>query len=238
VKELECASNKWNAGEIVRSPIETPDYAVDAPLIEAKFSVPLFVGTNASFILQGTIDRLTKIRNGCFTVEDFKTHAGADHEGFFKEHRMSPQGKTYVWVLRQLAAMTPGGFFDSLIGSGKIGFAIKGVFVSPKEATQFVKSDIMFYEDSELEEYYQLLIGLCMKLDAAIGNKDALPPAEGAFNCTCKTAFGKFCPYIDACSNSAKVGRAGVEMILSSRMKPKPYLPLNFGGGQSKTYEN
>ena len=228
MKQLEQTSDWFNAPVVMNSPV------TNYPMVECKFSVPLIKIGHVEFLLQGTIDRITRMPNGCIVLEDFKTTASKDPAAYFKGFKMGPQLQVYSWVLRAMAAAAPDGPYGSLLKTNnQIGCRIKGVFYDPKKETSFQASDMFFYTDAELNHFHDWLLELCHQL-ANLMKINALPHPEGSYNDTCRSSFGSYCSFFDICQNATKLEMTGVKTMLATHFEKREYRPLEFGGGHNK----
>lgn len=228
VKQLEQTSDWFNAPVVLNSPV------TNDPMVECKFSVPLIKIGDIEFLLQGTIDRITRMPNGCIVLEDFKTTASKDPTAYFKGFKMGPQLQVYSWVLRAMAAAAPDGPYGKLLkDNNQIGCRIKGVFYDPKKETSFQASDMFFYTDIELMQFYDWLVATCKRI-ADLRNSRTLPQPEGSYNDTCRSSFGSYCSFFDICHNAAKLETNGINAMLTSHFEKREYRPLEFGGGHNK----
>jgi hypothetical protein len=227
LKQLEQTSDWFNAPSV----INTPD---GQPMVECKFSIPLVKHGDIEFLLQGTIDRITRMPNGCIILEDFKTTASKDPAAYFKGFKMGPQLQVYSLVLRMLAEAAPDGPYGKLLRDNpQIGCRIKGIFYDPKKETVCQASDMFFYSEDELSRFHNWLLSKC-QLIADYQRYDWIPSPEGSYNDTCRSSFGSYCSFFDICHNESKLGKGGVEAMLTSHFEKKEYRPLEFGGGHNK----
>lgn len=226
---LQEASNQWNAADILASPID------NSPLVECKFSLPIYADAGVEILLQGTMDRISKIKGrGCMVIEDFKTTSSKDPDLYFKGFKMSPQMLTYTFALHQLAAANPYGLFGRLMKENPtVGCRIKGVFLDPKLSTRFVASEIAFFAEAELEKYYNWLMALCQQIVFAV-KTNTIPDPVGIYTDTCRSAFGSYCPFFDICKNETTLKPEGMQHMLKAHFQQKDYKPLEFGGGHSQ----
>lgn len=198
------------------------------PLVEQTFSIPIYSDENFDFLLEGTLDRLVKILRGCICYEDFKTTAASkDHRIYLKSFRLSHQLLTYVFALYQYILAFPDHSLSKAVAesNGKIGTRIIGVFVDPNEPTTFEASEVFFYTDKELHDFYIQLKNLCLKLIPFLSSNE-LPYAEGQFNSYCSAGYGSGCSFFDLCASLPQIGEPAMRQVALQRFKKEEYLPL------------
>ncbi len=225
--------------EYLKNPID------GSPMVEQKFSIPLYEDDNLLILLQGTIDGLAKVRGGCHCIVDWKTTSAYNHEEYFTNYLMSPQLKTYYYALEYYRTNYP----DKPIGrvlaecKGQMGAFIYGAFLSAGKIVEFKRSEIFWFNQEVMLEYERQLMSLVGKLvefnRSGQTLEDSLPPAEGSFNGACVSPTGYKCRYFQACSAEVQMNGspALVRHVLRQNFAQREYSPLDFGGGQKQTNE-
>lgn len=210
-------------------------------LLEQKMSVPLYEDDNLLILLQGTIDGLVKLRNGCICIADWKTTSSWDKDAYFEGYKMSPQLKTYLYGLHYYRDNYPNSPIGRLLRSspGEIGAFIYGGFHSATKIMEFARSDIFWFTEAQMDEYTEKLNDLVDRIVAHVGlHKDgSLPIAEGSFNGSCILYGNNRCKYFSACSAEVQMNSspAMVRHVLDTKYEKREYRPLEFGGGHNKT---
>mgnify|MGYP003394161140 CR=1 FL=1 len=210
------------------------------PLVEQKASVPLYEDDSLLILLQGTIDGICRIKNGCVAIADWKTTASYDVEDYFLGYKLSPQLKTYYYLLDYYRRNYPSSPLGQLLGQEQIGAFIYGAFLSAGAIVKFERSQLFWFNKQVMDDYEEQLQGLVIKIRANINAY--LPSAEGSFNGTCVGPTGFKCKYFGACAAEAQMNGSSelVYHYLNSNFKKVDYKPLEFGGGNknNKTKEN
>jgi len=194
--------------------------ANDKPAVEITFSIKIFEDEQTIIYLEGTIDKLGKIKNGCYAVGDYKTSGAYNPEDYFEGYRLSPQLKTYVWAFKALASIEPDGPFAK-IASTPIGAFVDGIFLSPSKPSSFIRSEVTIFKEEDLFVYERLLMDTCKR----IAQWKSPPLANGLINGACETKYGR-CRYFNVCAAPDNKSR---EYILQNKFTIKSYQPLLFG---------
>lgn len=219
--------------EYLRNPID------NSPMVEQKFSIPLYEDAELLILLQGTIDGMAKIRGGCHVIPDWKTTSAYNPDDYFAGYKLTPQLKTYYFALDYYRENYP----DSPIGrvlsdsKGQMGAFIFGAFLSSTKIVEFKRSELFWFTSEVMRVYKILLMELVAKIVKQVAaNNGALPLAEGSFNGSCVTYTGFKCKYFTACAAEVQQGgsEALVQHVLSKNFAKREYLPLSFGGGDNK----
>ncbi len=196
-------------------------------LSEKKFAIPLYEEELFGIMLCGTIDSICKKRNGIVLVRDYKTTSSWNVNNYFEDFKASPQLKTYIWALKWHAKMYPNSIFGEL-AKHEIGGVIDGIFLSASKETEFIRSEVFLYNETQMTEYEHLLMFLVERLKTWIrvylDDPTVYPACEGTFNGACKTPYGK-CSFFHACTSSNK---EIFQAVLDQYFTKKSYDPLHF----------
>ncbi len=226
--------------EYLKNPVD------GSPMVEQKFSIPLYEDDDLLILLQGTIDGMAKIRGGCHVLPDWKTTTAYNQEEYFSTYLMSPQLKTYYYGLCYYRDNYP----DSPIGQvlaeckGQMGAFIFGAFLSAGKIVEFKRSEPLWFNPGVMDTYRRQLQLLVSRIvdhhkESLIVGPDFLPLPEGSFNGACSTFTGLKCRYFRACSAEVQMNGspALVRHVLRQNFAQREYNPLDFGGGQKQTNE-
>lgn len=205
------------------------------PLVEQKASIPIYEDDGLLILLQGTIDGIVKIKNGCVAIADWKTTASWDVVEYFQGYKLSPQLKTYFYQLNYYRTHYRSSPIAQALGDGQIGAFIYGAFLSAGDIVKFEKSEIFWFNKTVMEDYQHKLNLLVNKIRTAI-ECGVLPPADGSFNGSCVGNTGYKCKFFNACASEAQMNGSSalVYHYLNSNFKKTPYTPLDFGGGSKQ----
>lgn len=210
-------------------------------LTEEKVSIPFYADAKVIVLLEGTIDGIVKIINGCPAIKDWKTTRAHDRRDFFDAFSMSVQLRTYLWMLQWIIKNKPDCELSrKLTEFPKIGCFIYAAFLTPSGA-EFERSRVFMFGNEEMTEYESLLLE---EVECLVGaylcydTTGALPLAQGMINGTCKT-YNTQCKYFNACSScvNTQEGEDKGELLkrtLDNHFIKVPYLPLTFGGNKNK----
>lgn len=216
--------NYWEEVIMKEFKLETVMMPDGQPATEVTFSIPYYEDDYIVVTLEGTIDRLVKIINGCFAVDDFKTTSSWKKDEYLEAYDMSHQLRFYVFALKLMAEKHPDSMLGK-IGATNVGALIEGIFLKPNVSdTEYQRSKFIQFKD--LDEHRRALdlkiqhISRTVKEVQETGN---LPPKEGLMNGSCEHKYGK-CSFWAVC----KVADPAIEkMLLKRDFVQKPYDPLN-----------
>jgi len=190
-------------------------------VVEVKFSIPWEIQEEYESYIEGTIDRVGKINNGCYCVRDYKTTSSWDAQKFLKGFKSSPQLKLYLWAVRMEAARD-GSALSQLRGQ-KIGAAIDGVFLKSKSETLFDSSEVFFFSLKQEIEFEDML-AVKMQEIKEYALRETPPAMNGKIEGLCHNLFS--CKFHDVChALDEKVGN----FVLLSNFDQRPYEPLKHG---------
>jgi len=194
------------------------------PATEVSFSMPFYQDEHVNVNWCGTIDKIAKIKNGCYILPDIKTTSSWDKNGYFSTYKLSRQLRGYVLALRLMARHYPTSILGQ-IGMTHIGTRIDGCFIKPSShENKYIASDINFYDDSDIAEYEKMLLAKCKELSECV--RLNYFPKQGILNSSCSGKWG-LCSFANVCAVNDNVGR----ILLERDFKKKEFNPLNYGGG-------
>jgi len=193
----------------------------DKPASELTFSLPIWEDEVAKYNWCGTIDRLGKIRGGCYVIKDWKSTSTWNIADYFTTYEMARQPRGYVLALKMMHELYPDSALGK-IGATKVGAQFDGVFIKPAiNDVRFAKSIVFQYEDKEIEEFKQLIISECQKLSMAIATNKF--PKQGIVNGSCLGKWGK-CAFWNVCQHPEAVAN----VLLKRDFDKKPFNPLAY----------
>lgn len=208
-----CDCNKCEAG------IRT------VPIAEFNFSIPVYEDEDFIVLLEGTIDRMGKIKNGAYCIRDFKTTSSWDYKKFLGSFRSSSQLKLYLWALKKHAAENPGSVLDGITKFPMMAF-IDGVFLKSAKETEFHSEGFQF-KDWEFEEIESMLLDKAkqiVELKVKGDLKQKIYPT-GKITGLCYTGF--YCKYFDVCH---ALDATVKKHIINNNFTHRPFDPLNYDG--------
>lgn len=192
------------------------------PATEVTFSVKFYEDDFCVIMLEGTQDKIGRIKGGAFCIGDYKSTRDYKVDVFLSDFEMSPQLRFYRLAMMLMAEQYPDSILGQ-IGATKMGCFIDGIFLSQKIVdVTYKRSAIYIFTDQQMDEFRTLLTLLCRRLsDAArrIHQQVALEK-EGLLNGSCRGEWGK-CSFWKAC----KAGTA-YQQVMDSDFKKKHYDPL------------
>lgn len=211
-------------------------------LAECKFSIPIYSDSEVDVLLQGTMDGIFQLMQGCAAIGDWKTTCARFPQEYFFGYKMSVQLRTYMWAVNWYIKHYPDSVFALAFKDAlKIGAFIYGVFLTPQGAT-FQRSQLFTFSKRDMEEYERMLMNVVNNLvsDAKIFNETGLyPMPEGIINGACQEVYGSNCKYCNACASQVGLSDSEDPMplfegLLNNHFIRKAYRPLEFGGGEKK----
>lgn len=206
------------------------------PLVEQKFSIPVYEDEQYLFLLQGTIDGIGFIKGGCNAIADWKTTSSYAQEEYLEGYRLSPQMLVYFYGLWWYLKHYPNSPIARVLGTKALAVFIYGAFLSAGKIVEFQRSQLLWFGEEDvnyLEVYIHNLIRFVLRYLGTL-SPDRLPPPDGMLNGTCVSPTGFKCKFFNACAARTAQGGGGDKMtrhILDSTFKRKEYLPFQFGGG-------
>ena len=174
----------------------------DKPATEITFSLPYYENEFVKINLCGTIDRIGKIRGGCYCIRDWKTTSSWDNNGYFKSYELSKQLRIYTLACKLMARLHPESVLGQ-IGTTNMGAMIDGIFIKPLANSNVIKSSIVFqYKDSDLDAFEKTLKAKCNEISDAV--RDNYFPKQGILNGSCEQRYGK-CQFWNVCAADSSV---------------------------------
>jgi hypothetical protein len=216
--------NYWNEWILKDTKLDTLLLPNDSPATEVTFSLPYYEDDYVTVKLEGTIDRIVKIKGGCYAINDFKTTSSWNTKEYLDNYAMSQQLRFYVFALKLMAFLHPSSMLGT-IGATNVGAVIDGIFLKPSAAdTVYQRSDVFIYKD--LDTFKQSLDAVIQRVSRTVcaSKLDNIPPTrDGIVNGSCESRWGK-CSFWNVC----KVGDSVIEkVILNREFQKKEYNPLN-----------
>ena len=191
------------------------------PASELTYSIPFYQDEAVKINWCGTIDRLGKIKNGCYVIKDWKTTSSWDNKGYFEQYEMSRQPRGYVLALKLMSELYPDSVLGK-IGMTQVGAQFDGVFIKPAaNDTKFGKSNVFQYSSQDIQEFRDLLTAECVKLSIAV--QGGVYPKQGLVNGSCQGKWGK-CSYWNVCQHPKTVS----DILLKRDFIVKPFNPLAY----------
>jgi hypothetical protein len=194
------------------------------PATEVTFSIPYYEDANIIVDLEGTIDRIAKVKGGCFVINDFKTTGAWQHDTYLSKYAMSQQLRFYVFSLKLMHEMYPDSMLGK-IGATNVGACIDGIFLKPKSCDNtYKRSDVFQFND--LIEFRRALDLKIQELSAMVEHKNRTgqsPPKNGLLNGACEGKWG-MCNFWNVCKSQSPEIAA---LLLSRDFKKKIYDPLH-----------
>ena len=192
------------------------------PATEVTFSILYYEDAFYEVWLEGTADKIGKIKNGCYAIGDYKTTSSSDDKEYLANYEMSAQLRFYVLSLKLMAEKYPDSILGQ-IGATRIGAFIDGVFVRSNTVNNtYARSTVYIFKDEDLAEFRVLLDNAIQKLLTAM-TLGTQYRREGIFNGACEPKFGSKCPFWFVCMSGSKE----IEKLMLARdFKQKQYNPL------------
>ena len=177
--------------------------------------------------LCGTMDKLGKIKNGCYAVGDYKTTSSWDEDNYFKTYELSVQLRFYIYALKQMAIHYPDSVLGQ-VGATNVGAFIDALFIKAKVVeNEYKRSDVFQFKPDHMAEFESMLITRVTRFVEHIKliqeGQFKRPFKEGIIAGCCERKFGK-CDFWNVCKSSDDVA----EVLLKRDFITKPYDPLNF----------
>lgn len=193
----------------------------EQPVVEVKFSIPWEITDTYEAYIEGTIDRVGKINNGCYCVRDYKSTSSWNPMAFLAGFLSSPQLKLYLWAIRQEALRENSPL--AMLRGQRMGAAIDGIFLKSSKETEFKSSDVFFFSPKQDEEF-ELLLRYKMEQIKSYALNMIIPNRTGKITGLCHTLFP--CKFHSVChALDEKVG----DFVLKSNFNQRPYEPLHHG---------
>lgn len=197
------------------------------PATELTFSFPYYQDEFLTVNLAGTIDSLGKIKNGCYSIRDWKTTSTYTDKGYFDKYRLSKQLRFYNMALKIMAEREPDSILGT-IGKTNVGCMIDAVFIKPAANDLVVKrSEVFQYSEQEIREFRHLVDKYVYDLGTSIKLNHF--PKNGILTESCEKKlehYNKKCPFFNVCAVGDEVGK----VLLARDFKVQQYNPLNYSG--------
>jgi len=191
---------------------------------EVTFELPYYEDDYIKVLLCGTIDKIGKIRNGCYAVGDYKTTSTWDADTHLNSFELGPQLRFYVFAVKLMAQLAPESALGQ-IGATQMGAFIDGIYLKPKASDNSYKRSIVFQFKQEEMDEFRLLLSKAISHISYVVQHDKWNIREGILNGSCdnKNKFGK-CDYWFVCkAQSPEIG----QILLDRDFQRKPYDPIN-----------
>lgn len=198
------------------------------PLVELKFSWPYYEDDNLAIMIAGTIDDVSKHKQGIHALRDYKTTSMYDSTEYLSAYKLNPQLMLYTWICRQYAKKYPDSMFAKIAHLG-FGCFIDGIFLRGKDKEpEFVRSEIFQFKDWEMDEFESELANKVANLRNMIMlgrlNPQYKFPRDGILTNSCSTNYGP-CKFAKVCSMP---DNEAAQIILERDYIKKPYDPATF----------
>lgn len=192
----------------------------DKPATEVTFRLPYYEDETFIVNLCGTIDRIGKIKNGCFVIPDFKTTSKYNVKEFLADFRMSKQLRFYSLALKIMAERYPESVLGQ-VGATTVGTRIDGVFLKAKASDNiYASSSVFMFKNETLVEFRRILDDQIQRLLWHI--RSNYFPKEGINNGTCKGEYR--CAFWGVCAAPDEMQ----EVLLQRDFQKVHYDPLSF----------
>jgi hypothetical protein len=172
-------------------------------------------------LLVGTIDALGTL-NGEPAFCDHKTTSVWNKEDYLSAYYLSPQMLFYRMVMDLYADKYP-----NLKPFKGCGCFINGVFLNKTSGADYVRGDLMVYNDEQVARFNEAFVDQLENLLLDVSNlyDGIVPPADGIVHDVCNSHFGK-CEYFQACSSPRE---ESFHDWVDFNCKSEPYDPRKFG---------
>lgn len=206
---------------------KTDDFEVlhdnnDKPLVEIKFELLIYSTEDVEVYLCGTIDKIGKFKNGAYAIGDYKVTSSWDIVGYLAPYRLSTQLKVYHWALTEIGIRNPESAVAA-ITKYPVGVFIDGIFAKTNKDTEFHRSEVFMFKDSERAEFDDFIKIAAERI--LFISKYREVRRNGLINGSCHTGWGP-CKFFDICAAPDDIARAHV---IRNNFITKPYEPLKFG---------
>lgn len=195
------------------------------PATEVNFKFKYTETEKTVVFLTGTIDRIGKIRNGCYCIADFKTTSkGYDKNkriAFLDAFKMSKQLRFYRLAMKLMSEVEPESMLGR-IGSSNLGCRIDGIFLGKSPADlNFGSSSVFMISDDTISEFRAVLDEQIRRFVRVLEDGPIL--REGINNGSCLSEYR--CKFWDVCGAPKPVQQVMLDRDFSKRY----YDPLKFG---------
>ncbi len=196
----------------------------DKPATEVTFSIPYYEDDHIIVTIEGTIDRIIKIKGGCFAINDYKTTSSWEKDGYLERYSMSNQLRFYVLSLKLMAEKAPESMLGQ-IGATNVGACIDGVFLKPKACDNEYKRSRVF-QFNDLDQVRRALDTKIQQISRTVevaNMTGLLPPKEGLVNGSCEGKWG-LCNFWGVCNSQSD---DIAQVLLKRDFIKKTYDPLH-----------
>jgi hypothetical protein len=219
---LSVCFSVWNS--YIRKELSPVIIAGDKPLVEISFSHHFYETDSLLVTLEGTLDRIVKFNNGCYSIGDWKTTTRLLNDYYFEPYELSKQLRFYSLSLLLEGEKNPNSILGQ-IGLQKFGAFIDAVKTEKQpSATQVKRSRIFSYSKNDLLEFKSELYRFCVQFDKRIINNE-LMQRQGIINNVCEGRWG-LCPFWNVC----QAPEPAQQLLLKRDFKIQQWNPLNYEG--------
>lgn len=193
------------------------------PCSEQNFSIKYYEDDHIIVLLEGTLDNIGQIVNGCYAVRDWKTTSSWDVQKYLKSYELSRQLKFYRLALKLIAQREPESVLGK-IGATRVGTFVTAIFLKTNSSDIEVKSTEVFqYSEKDMNDFQMMLDDYIKKVSFHIST--GYLPKEGIITGACQRPWG-FCNFWNVCKCPEDIG----EILLKRDFKKVPFTPLNYSG--------
>jgi PD-(D/E)XK nuclease superfamily len=221
----------WHTSKDSIEVIKLPD---GTPAVEQSFEFLVYEDSVCEIYLCGTIDKLGKVKNGVYCIDDYKTTSvGRERLDYLAQYELSVQMRTYRYAVAHYAKVAPSSIYAE-ISKSPVGARITGIFLQGKsKPAEFITSDVFIFSDADMTEYKFLLESFCIKIArvykqtidyAGIANYGL--NREGMMTGYCGKKYG-VCDFFKTCVHHHNP--AVKQAILDKHFAKRDYNPLMFG---------
>jgi len=199
----------------------------EQPATEVTFSIKYYEDDYIIVYLEGTLDRIGKVKGGCYAIRDWKNTSAWDIDKFLSAFEMRTQQRFYVLSLKLMAELEPKSILGQ-VGATNVGSIIDGIFLKPRVSENvYRQSDFFSLKDSTLKEYREELDRLINHLSYNI-SRNSWDRKEGILNGACEAQYSEGavykCPFWFVCCAQDK---AVSDLLLKRDFVIKPFDPLH-----------
>lgn len=192
----------------------------DKPATEVTFRLPYMEDDDFIVNICGTIDRIGKIKGGCFVIRDFKTTGKYNVKEFLDNFRMSKQLRFYVMAIKLMAERYPDSIFAKIV-QAPLGACIDGIFLKPSASDNvYQSSNVYLFGEKTIKEFRTVLDIKIRQLLNSL--RLDFFPKEGIVTNYCNGEYQ--CSFWNVCGAPDEMA----EVLLKRDFAQKPYDPLAF----------
>lgn len=190
------------------------------PLVEVSFSNKIYEDDDVVILFEGVIDKIGKIKGGCYAVGDYKVTSAWDQEDFMEKYRLSSQLRFYVYNIKLTAREHPESIL-STIASTPLGYFVDGIFIS-KDGAKFQRSEVIVPSDQDDAEYGKMLANKVVPALITLARNPDYNVRDGIVcGACCELKYP--CEFLPICSAPDDIAR---QHLLAKYFVRKEYLPL------------